>query len=530
MLVDQFGRPLQRVPDAQLLERQAVATVGSVRQIETGHPADGLEPRRLTRILREAETGDATAYLELAEQMEEKDLHYSAVLGVRKRAIRALTLQVDPGGKDSASDEAAEMVREVLNGAAIRTTLIDLMDAIGKGFSVCEILWERQGKSGLKVAGLERVDPRWFEFDRTNGNHLYLRDNAGPQPLRADCFVIHLAKTKSGLPIRGGLARMASWAYMFKNFTLKDWAIFCEAYGHPLRLGKYDGSASVEDRRTLLRAVRQIGVDMAAIIPKSMEIDIVTAARSGAETLYEGKARFWDEQISKGVLGQVATTDAIAGGHAVGKIHEEVRSDIRDADAEQLAATLERDLAAAIVRVNFPPDSGVQVPRVRFVSPERADPRLMLELLEKGPKAGLRIAVRQVRKVFALEEPDEGEEVLAPPAPAVPPQTLPGAPPSAPPAAAPGMDRVAASRAPAVARDSIDQLIDELIAGGGMQRAMEDEIGDLLEALARARDMNDVQDILTAFRAASPGPVHELLTRSTFAARLAGETGAEIRD
>jgi len=526
MLVDQFGRPLQRVPNAQLLERQAVATVGSVRQIEAGHPADGLDPRRLTRILREAETGDATAYLELAEQMEEKDLHYSAVLGVRKRAIRSLTLQVDPGGKDSASGEAADMVREVLNSSAVRTTLIDMMDAIGKGYSVCEIVWERQGKTGLTVAGLEQVDPRWFEFDRTNGNHLYLRDSAGPLPLRADCYVIHLAKTKSGLPIRGGLARIASWAYMFKNFTLKDWAIFCEAYGHPLRLGKYDSSASVEDRRTLLRAVRQIGVDMAAIIPKSMDIDIVAAARAGAEKLYEGKARFWDEQLSKGVLGQVATTDAIAGGHAVGKIHEEVRSDIRDADAEQLAATLERDLAAAIVRVSFAPDSGAQVPRVSFVSPERADPKLMLELLEKGPKAGLKIAVRQVRKVFALEDPEDGEEVLeppaqkeAPPVPAIDVQAAPGKP-----------EQIAASSLQGSPRDSIDQLIDELISGGGMQKAMDGEIGDLLESLARARDVNDVQDILTAFREAAPGPVHDLLTRSTFAARLAGETGADIRD
>lgn len=524
MLVDQFGRPLKRTAEAELLERQAIATVGSVRQIESGHPADGLDPRRLTRILREAETGDATSYLELAEQMEEKDLHYAAVLGVRKRAIRSLTLQVDPGGKDGAADEAAEMARNALNSSAIRTSLIDMMDAIGKGYSVCEILWERDGKSGLKVAGIELVDPRWFEFDRTNGNYLYLRDNAGPQPLRADCFVIHLAKTKSGLPIRGGLARLSAWAYLFKNFTLKDWAIFLEAYGHPLRLGKYDSSASVEDRRTLLRAVRQIGVDMAAIIPKSMEVDIVAATATGAEKLYEGNSRFWDEQVSKGVLGQVATTDAISGGHAVGKIHEEVRSDIRDADAEQLAATLERDIAAALVRANFRPEHQVATPKVSFVSPERADPKLMLELIDKGPKAGVKITLRQVRKVFALEEPEDGEEILMPPAPTPAPELPPAIP--TPPVPT---ERVAASTL-SPSRDSIDQLIDQLIAEGGMQRAMDGEIGSLLDALARARDMDDVEDILAAFRHAGPGPVHDLLSRSTTAARLAGEVSADIRD
>ena len=71
------------------------------------------------------------------------------------------------------------------------------------------------------------------------------------------------------------------------------------------------------------------GVDMAAIIPKDMDLEVVTAASSGSEKLYEGNARYWDEQLSKGILGQVATTDAIAGGHAVGNIHEKVRDDIR---------------------------------------------------------------------------------------------------------------------------------------------------------------------------------------------------------
>ncbi|MGB0912832.1 MAG: phage portal protein family protein, partial [Phaeobacter italicus] len=198
-VLDQFGRPMETVPPAQLLERQAVASFGSVRQIQSGHPADGLTPVRLAAILREAETGDATAYLELAEQMEEKDLHYAAVLGVRKRAIRSLTLQVDPGDDSAAADEAADMVRQTLAAAPVKSALIDMMDALGKSYSVSEIHWERAGR-GLKVASIEQVDPRWFEFDQENGRHIYLRDNAGPQPLRPDSYIIHMAKAKSGLP------------------------------------------------------------------------------------------------------------------------------------------------------------------------------------------------------------------------------------------------------------------------------------------------------------------------------------------
>ncbi len=519
MLVDQFGRPLQRTPQSQLLEREAVASLGSIRSIQSGHPADGLTPPRLAAILREAEIGDATAYLEFAEQMEEKDLHYAAVLGVRKRAIRSLDIRVAPGDDSAAAGELADMTHKTLQSASVRSGLIDTMDALGKSYSASEILWEREGK-GLRVAGLELIPPQWFEFDRVNGNYLYLRTNAGPQPLRPDSYVIHLAKAKSGLPIRGGLARLAGWAYLFKNYTIKDWQIFLEAYGHPLRLGKYGPTSSAEDRKTLLRAARQIGVDMAAIIPKDMDLQVIAAAINGAEKLYEGNARYWDEQISKGVLGQVATTDAIAGGHAVGKIHEQVRDDIRDADAEQLAASLQRDLAGALKRLNFP--DNVPLPTISFPPPESVDPKLMLELMEKGPKAGLKIAVSQIREVFALREPEGGEEILSPP-PVSEPQgkaaenPLPGQPPAV---------RQVASRIEPP-RDSIDALVEELIAGGEMQRAVSADLGALLEALGRARSFEDVRDILAAFDAAAPEGVNDLLDRATFAARLAGEVGAD---
>lgn len=517
-LLDQFGRPLQQVPETDLFERQAVASLGSVRQIQSGHPADGLTPPRLAAILREAEVGDATSYLELAEQFEEKDLHYSAVLGVRKRAIRSLDIQVDPGDDSTAADELADLVRRTLDAAPVKSALIDMMDAIGKGFSVCEIGWKREG-TYLEIEELEWVDPRWFEFDQENGKYIYLRDNDGPQPLRLNGYVIHYAKAKSGLPIRGGLARLAAWAYMFKNYTIKDWAIFVEAYGHPLRLGKYDSTATVQDRQTLLRAVRQIGVDMAAIVPKSMEVEIVSASNTGTDKLYEGKARYWDEQLSKGVLGQVGTTDAIAGGYAVGKTHDEVRDDIRDADAEQLAGSLQRDIAGALARLNFDPRHNVKLPVISFITPEQADPDKLLTLMEKGPQLGLRIATADIYKAFALRRPEEDEEVLKAPASQEPPQ---------PPAdtATQAASKQEDDPAP---QNSIDALVDELLADGELQEVMKDDLSELLEALALAEDFDQVQDILDAFSDSAAPALQERLSRATYAARLAGEVGAEVR-
>ena len=58
-------------------------------------------------------------------------------------------------------------------------------------------------------------------------------------PLDPGHFIFATMKAKSGLPLRSGLSRVAAWGYMFKQFTLRDWAIFTQTFGQPVRLGKY---------------------------------------------------------------------------------------------------------------------------------------------------------------------------------------------------------------------------------------------------------------------------------------------------
>ena len=102
----------------------------------------------------------------------------------------------------------------------------------------------KQCDDGNRAKVVESEKKRWSQiaFDA-----LRLRQGMDEVDLPDYKFIVHFHKAKSGLPIRGGLARLAAWAYMFKNYTVKDWAIFCEAYGHPLRLGKYEATAKPED-------------------------------------------------------------------------------------------------------------------------------------------------------------------------------------------------------------------------------------------------------------------------------------------
>jgi len=67
--------------------------------------------------------------------------------------------------------------------------------------------------------------PNAFRFDRDTGRELRLLDPAdlvNGIALAPYKFIVHTPKIRSGLPIRGGLARLAAVAYMCKAWTWRD--------------------------------------------------------------------------------------------------------------------------------------------------------------------------------------------------------------------------------------------------------------------------------------------------------------------
>jgi phage gp29-like protein len=406
-------------PNARdLLTREVSGpALASARSILSGHPANGLTPDRLAVLLRSAEDGDAEAYLELAEQMEERDLHYLSVIGTRKRQVAQLPITVE-AASDSADDVArADLVREWLRRDTLETELFDILDSIGKGFSVTEIVWSTSGGRWLPAA-LHWRDPRWFEFSREDGTTLLLKGGhqAGQgsvrEPLAPLKFVRHVTPAKSGLAIRGGFARAAAWCYLFKNYALKDWVAFAEVYGLPFRVGRYDAGASEEDIRKLMQAVSQIGTDAAAVMPRSMEVQFVDGKATGGAELWERLCDYLDRQISKAVLGQTATTDADTGGLGSGAEHGEVRADIERADAKALAATLQRDLVVPIIDLNF--GAGPRYPLIRIGREESHDTAAMTAALAGLVPLGLKVGMSTVRDRLGFPDPEPGEETLAP--------------------------------------------------------------------------------------------------------------------
>ena len=515
-LLDQYGRPIDK---GILKEEVAAPSLAGVRQVIGDHPEQGLTPPRLARLLLDAEQGEPLAYLELAEAMEEKYLHYASVLGVRKRAVSGLEIQIDAASDASEDVKAADLVREAFARDTIQDEMIDILDSVGKGYSATEIIWRLDGRQWMPER-LEWRDPRWFRPSLADGTTLLLRENEADRPLDPFKFIKHYAKAKSGIPVRAGLARLVSWVYLFQNFSIKDWVVFAETFGHPIRIGRYESGASAEDRRVLLNAVSSIGTDLAGIIPRTMEVELIEAKLTGNVDLFERLCNYLDRQVSKAVIGQTATTDAIAGGHAVGKVHDDVREDIRDADARQLVATLRRDLVRPIIDLNMGPRP--VYPTLKLVAPDDIPLKERIDGLRTFVAMGLKVQMSEVRDMLGFADPEAGAELLVAPAKT--------------PAPVADSDRVPEPDAVETARSHLavttarserdDDILDELAIAALESEGFDplsDIVDDVLGELADATDFDDFQRRLRRMVAEDPAAGHaERLGDLMFQAHLAG--------
>ncbi|MEY9717866.1 phage gp29-like protein [Sinorhizobium fredii] len=510
VLLDAYGQPIRK---AELKQEQGGVTTRGVRQPFGRHQAPGLTPGKLARLLRSSIDGDPEAYLELAEDMEERDLHYAGVLSTRKRQVVGLEFTVEAAGEDADSVADADLVREVIARDEFQDELVDVLDAIGKSYSATEIIWDTSEGQWMPSA-LKWNDPRWFTFDPVDGDTLLLRGENGDERLKPFGWIVHRAKVKSGLTIRGGLARAVAWTYLFKTFTTRDWAIFCEAYGQPLRLGKFGPDASPDEKAVLLEAVSSIGTDFAAIVPASMTVEFIQSNIAGSHELYEKRADWLDRQVSKVVLGQTSTTDAQKGSYAVGRVHDGVRQDIEESDARQLAATLNRDLVVPLVMLNRGPRKAY--PKIKIGRPDEQDIEKLVKNVVSLVPLGLKVGMSTMRDKIGLPDPGKEEELLTAPRQA------------APAAGEREETKPAPQAALSPAADAVDRAVQDII-DEDWEPMVAPIVAGLEDELSAATSEEEAKAII-ARRIETMGvnKLAEMLARSAFAARLAGEAGEDL--
>lgn len=398
------------------------AEVTATGRVLDEHPSAKITPSKLKQILEDAENGDIQAQHQLFMDIEEQDSSIAANMMTRKRSVLTLDWRiVEPRNATPAEEKLQAEIDELFyQYPNLEDLFVDLMDAVGHGFSALEIQWAQvNGKWVPK--GFKSCPQSWFKLDKDDSLLLRTPANQMGESLRPFGWVVHRHKSRSTQLARDGLYRTLAWLYMYKHYSVRDFAEFLELYGMPIRIGKYGAGATNAEKRTLLRALAEIGHNAAGIMPESMQIELHNVANAGAAS---GNNPFlqmvdWCEKsIARLILGQTLTSgaDGKSSTNALGNVHNEVRRDLMISDAKQIAQTITQQIILPYLQINVDPNIAPhRVPYFEFDTKEYEDLSVFADAIPKLTGIGVQISESWVRDKLGIPEPQEGELILSTP-------------------------------------------------------------------------------------------------------------------
>lgn len=403
---------------------------------QVGRIGGQLTPGTITSILQQADNGQITRFVDLFHNSRRKDGHLHSVCQTRELGLVSLewdcvAMEDDP----PATTEAAEALKYYLKRA---NPLED--DAVGFngcaahlngegnlfGFAYAETLWGML--DGLMVpTGWIPLSCRRFGFRTTDAKLLF---NPKPNPLvninsvgidlleeyPIGKFVRVLPRVNGDVRVREGLARLLVWAALFRNWGLRDWLQLAEMAWKPTRLGSYkSGNGGNKKDRADLRTVLERWTSDGVIVHPSDKTDVKIEwpknQVGGQGSTHRELSEFLGGEMSKAVIGQTLTTESGSrGARSLGEVQNEVRHDIRDADAMTVAAAVQRFIVEPFVALNFGPN--VPCPQFFYLTEDRVDMAAFSTAIEKLRTAGFRIPASYVSDQTGIPMPDDGEEVL----------------------------------------------------------------------------------------------------------------------
>ena len=413
-ILDAQGQPFNTAALAAPQTSHTRQTISYMR------PMNGnMTPDSVAVALAAADMGNLLEQHRLFSQMEDQDPHLLGEINKRKLALLDLEWSIAPPRNPSKAEEAdAQWLQEVLADAVdpLEDLFLALMDGPGHGFAAVELAWRRDG--GEWLPSFNPRPQEWFMLDSATRSQLLLRgDSFAGEPLWPMGWITHThGKAKTGYLGRMGLYRALAWPFVAKTLGIDCFAEFVEIFGLPIIMGKYFSGAKEDDKASLLDAVTELGRSARAIMPAEMQMEIakVTGGASGEPHL--ALVDWAERSMSKAILGQTMSAEGKSGGglgSGLANLHKEVRQDIRNADARQVAGTLTRDLLYPLLALNR---SGVpnmrRCPRFVFDTGSAEDLKLYADALPKLAQGGAMIPVSWVHEKLRIPQAVAGEAVF----------------------------------------------------------------------------------------------------------------------
>lgn len=352
--------------------RQYVGVVAGNGIQNPNQPAIYMNQDRVQRFQTYQELAFYDLYAEVA-----RDPHVIAILSSAKLNVAGMKYDVNAyteGVKTKPSarnQQIADFVKGTLkNLGHFPSHLYNMLDAIGMGFSVSEIIWDITPDGIIPKEILNRPQRR-FQFDATDRS-LRVRNIEAPfygKPLPDKKFIVFKPTAQWDNPFGDALLQSLYWMWLFKKTVLKFWMQHLQVGASSIPIVKHPASASATLKAEALEIAKMIRNGAYGRLPDNFEILWAESENAALNAeAYQNFNRMCNDEMSKCVNGQILTAEASSGTgmgtRALGSVHAGVQSARDVFRAEALASTLNKTLIKWIVDFNFASVDGY--PEFRF--------------------------------------------------------------------------------------------------------------------------------------------------------------------
>lgn len=307
--------------------------------------------------------GDLGVYADLL-----RDDQVASTFQQRRHAVTSKNWIVEPASDRAVDKAAADFAREQLELIRFDNLTDKALYGVFFGYSVAEIMWQRQGNrvgwEAIKVRDRGR-----FAFGQSE--KLYLKKPlGGGYDLMPDrkFWTFRTGGDHDDQLYGRGLAHKLYWPVFFKRNDIKFWLVFLERYAGPTSIarmpaGQYENE---ELRKKVMESLQAIATEGQIVIPEGTQLDFLESIYSGAADYRDMKTAM-DAAIAKVVLSQTMTTDD-GSSRSQSETHKSVRDEVVKADSDLVCESFNRGPMAWLTELNFP---AAMPPRVwRETEPE----------------------------------------------------------------------------------------------------------------------------------------------------------------
>ena len=341
-----------------------------------------------------AQGGNIKVYREMI------DAHLDAVKNKRFAAITSRAWTIDGSKGDQ---NKAKFVEEYLWNIDLRNTISQMLEAIGFGYAVHEIVWDAVATDlGVLILPTAIKDRKqeWFKFD--NDSKLLLQTKDGTrQEMPARKFLVTRNRPTTANPYGNATYSRCFWPLAFKKGGLKFWMLFVEKYGMPKAIGKVPPTATDAEQQQFLKMLAGLIRDAVAVIPQTGSVELLETRLSGTNPHAEIIA--WaDKAMSKAWLGETLTTEQTSSGgtQAMATVHNDVRADLALDDAAMVESSINQ-LIRWIYEINWPNEK--EIPWMNIILPEDLQ-EARLERDVKLTQLGVKFNAQYITDVYGIDE------------------------------------------------------------------------------------------------------------------------------